>query len=107
MVETAEKGKVNFITDMIYQKSNEDDSQIHGKVKEGNKRTGLHPEKLYADTKYISRAAIRGYSENDQKLMGYIHDGRSERPEDFKVSQFSNNMNTRKAVCPAGHESVK
>ncbi len=36
MVETAEKGKVNFITDMIYQKSNEDDSQIHGKVKEGN-----------------------------------------------------------------------
>ena len=38
----------------LYQKSNEDDSQIHDKVKEGNERTGLHPEKLYADTNYIS-----------------------------------------------------
>ncbi|HDZ27253.1 MAG TPA: hypothetical protein ENH65_12175 [Candidatus Aminicenantes bacterium] len=54
VVETAEKGKVNFITDMKYQKSNENDSQIHDKVKEGNERTGLHPEKLYADTNYIS-----------------------------------------------------
>ena len=107
VVETAEKGKVNFITDMIYQKSNEDDSQIHDKVKEGNERTGLHPEKLYADTKYISGAAIRDYSENEQKLMGYSQDGRSKRPEDFKVSQFSVDMNTQTAICPAGQESVK
>ena len=107
VVETADKGKINFLTDMIYQKSNEDDSQIHDKVKEGNERTGLHPEKLYADTKYISGAAIRDYSENEQKLMGYSQDGRSKRPEDFKVSQFSVDMNTQTAICPAGQESVK
>jgi len=107
VVETAEKGKVNFITDMIYQKSNEEDSQIHDKVKEGNERTGLQPEKLYADTNYISGAAIRDYSENEQKLMGYSQDGRSKRPEDFKVSQFSVDMNTQTAICPAGQESVK
>ena len=34
---------------MIYQKANEDDAQIHGKVKEGHERTGSQPEKLYAD----------------------------------------------------------
>ncbi len=107
VVETADKGKINFLTDMIYQKSNEDDSQIHGKVKEGNERAGLQPEKVYADTKYISGAAIRDYSENEQKLMGYSQDGRSKRPEDFKVSKFSVDMNTLKAVCPAGQESVK
>ncbi len=31
----------------------------------------------------------------------------SKRSEDFKVSQFSIDMNTLKATCPAGQESVK
>jgi len=60
-VETAEKGKINFITNMVYQRANEDDSRVHGQVREENERRGLHPEKLYADSKYISGAAIREY----------------------------------------------
>jgi hypothetical protein len=36
VVETAEKGQVNFLTNMIYQTANEDDSQIHERLRKGN-----------------------------------------------------------------------
>ncbi len=107
VVETAEKGKVNFITDMIYQKSNEDDSKIHGKVKEGNEQKGLKPEKLYVDGSYISGAYIYDYRENGQELMGYMKGSSSRKPEDFKLDKFSIDMGTMKATCPAGQVSVK
>jgi transposase len=107
VVETAEKGKINFITDMIYQAANKDDSQIHDRIKEGNERNKLHPEKLYADTNYISGLAIRDYLQNGQQLMGYIQGDTSKKPAKFKLSQFSIDMNTMQAVCPAGHVSGK
>jgi transposase len=107
VVETAEKGKVNFLTNMIYQKANEDDSQIHGKLKEGNERRGLQPEKLYADTKYISGTEIKEYRSQGQELMGYIQGNTTKKPEDFKLQKFDINMNTLKAVCPAGKESLE
>jgi transposase len=107
VVETAEKGKINFVTDMIYQKSNEDDSQIHEKIKEGNTHRGLHPKKLYADSSYISGGAIREYSTKGQTLMGYIRGGTEKKPAGFKLADFSIDMNTMKATCPAGHESEK
>jgi hypothetical protein len=67
VLETAEKGKINFITDMIYQKSNEDDSRIHGIVKKENDRRGLKPEKVYADTNYISGVAIGEFRKNGKE----------------------------------------
>jgi len=72
VVETAEKGQVNFITDMIYQKANEHDSKIHEKVKEGNEQKGLQPDKLYADSGYVNGASLKEYKRHGQELMGYI-----------------------------------
>ena len=106
VVETAEKGKINFITNMIYQRANEDDSRIHEQVREENERRGLQPEKLYADTKYISGVAIRDYRQGGQELMGYIQGDRSKKPEAFKLQKFNIDMHTLKAVCPAGKESL-
>jgi IS5 family transposase len=105
IVETAEKGKINFITNMVYQRANEDDSRVHGQVREENKRRGLHPEKLYADSKYISGAAIREYRENGQELMGYMQGERSKKPEGFQLKRFDVNMDALKARCPAGKEN--
>jgi len=107
VVETAEKGKINFITDMIYQRSNEDDSRIHERVKEGNEQKGLHPEKLYADTNYINGTAIGDYRKNGQELMGYIQGDSSKKPEAFKVQRFDIDIDGLKAFCPAGKESFK
>ncbi len=47
VVETAQKGKVNFITNMIYQQAQAHDCNIHEKLREGNECRGLHPEKVY------------------------------------------------------------
>jgi transposase len=107
VAETAEKGNVNFITNMIYQKANEDDSQIHGKLREGNEQRGLQPEKLYADTNYISGTEIKEYRSQGQELMGYIQGNTTKKPEDFKLQKFDIDMNTLKAVCPAGKESLE
>jgi len=107
VAETAEKGKVNFITDMIYQKSNEDDSRIHEQVKEGNEQRGLHPEKLYADTNYINGTAIGDYRKNGQELMGYIQGDSSKKTEAFKLQRFEIDIDGLKAFCPAGKESLK
>ena len=107
VVETAEKGKINFITNMIYQRANEGDISIHDKVKEGNKRARLHPEKLFADTNYIKGSEIREYLHNDQTLMGYLQGAVSKKPPQFQLSQFSVDMKTYQAICPAGHVSEK
>jgi transposase len=106
VVETAEKGKVRFLTDMIYQSSNEDDSRIHGRVQECNDRKGLRPEKLYADAKYITGAVLHAYRENGQKLMGYMQSDRSKKPAAFKLEKFQVDIANMKAVCPAGQASV-
>lgn len=107
VVETAEKGKVNFITDMIYQKANEHDSKIHEKVKEGNEQKGLQPDKLYADSGYVNGASLKEYKQHGQELMGYIQKETTAKPEAFKVEKFSIDMKTLEATCPAGHMSEK
>jgi transposase len=107
VVETADRGKVNFITDMVYQGANEDDSQIHEKVMEGNDRNGLAPEKLYGDTRYINSDAMHDHLERGTKLMGYIQEDTSKRPEAFKQSNFVVDTEKREAICPAGKCSEK
>jgi len=102
IVETAEKGKINFITNMIYQKAQEHDSQIHEKIRAGNKRRGLEPEKVYADMAYISGGAICDYRKQKQKLMGYIQGEYTKKPEEFKAYSFSIDMEKLQAICPVG-----
>jgi transposase len=107
VVETAEKGKINFITNMIYQRAQEHDCKIHEKIREGNERRGLKPEKMYADTGYISGAAIREYRKNKQELMGYMQADSSNKPDAFKSKRFDFDTDRLKAICPAGRESLQ
>lgn len=107
MVETAEKGKVNFITDMIYQKANGSDNNIHEKLVNRSKEKGLNPKKLYADGNYISGESIHKYKKNGQELMGRIALDNSGKPDNFKLCKFKINLESKKAVCPMGKESEK
>ncbi len=91
---------------MIYQKANEYDSKIHDRVRGEHGRKGLQPEKLYADSSYISRARIQDYRKHGQELMGYIRGENSPKPEDFKVEKFSIDMEKLEAVCPAEQVSI-
>ena len=92
---------------MIYQQANEHDIHCHERFKEGNKKRGLHPDKIYTDTGYISGAHIKEYRRKGQELMGYIQVDSQKKPKGFKVDDFSFDLKNRIARCPAGQESVR
>ncbi len=105
-METAEKGKINFITNMIYQEAQENDSKIHEKIKEGNGQRGLSPKKIFADSNYIGGKFIKEYRENGQELMGYMQENGTVRDKDFRNDKFIIDMKTYKTKCPAGKQSI-
>lgn len=105
VVETANKGEINFITNMVYQRANEDDSKIHSRIIEGNTKRGLKPNKVYADANYIAGAHIKEYRQRGQELMGYIQNN-SKKDEDFRPEKFDIDIERRVAICPAGKKSM-
>jgi len=107
VVETAEKGKINFITNMIQQSAPAKEILKHQEIREGNKKKGLEPAKIFVDQSYMSGGAIKGYEGNNQKLMGYVPNVYTNKHPDFQVSKFDINMAEHKAICPMGKQSIK
>jgi len=107
VVETAEKGKINFITGMIQQAAQENDNKILPKVEKNNESHDLKPEKLFADSNYISSKDIKDFKEKNQELMGFAQQDSSQKPDDYKLEKFEIDMSTFSAVCPAGNKSEK
>lgn len=104
VVETAESGKVNFVTDMIYQSANEHDGKVHDQIALGNERVGLSPPKTFADSNYVSGERIKQYRDHGGELMGYIQHHGTREPA-FRLEAFEIDCENRSAVCPAGHRS--
>jgi len=107
IVETAEKGEVNFIVGMIRQPANENDNKILPSLKIMNDKNALKPQKTYVDSNYISGTAIREFEERGEKLMGYVQKDTSTKPEGFKLQDFKVDMDTLTAVCPMGIKSER
>lgn len=107
IVETAVKGKRNFITGMIYQKSNVSDQRIHYQYIEVNNKSKLQPEKIFADQNYISGESIFNYQKNNQELLGIIGSDNSKKVAEFKLSKFEIDMKALTAVCPMEKKSEK
>ena len=104
MVETAETGKINFITNMIYQQANGHDGNIHEQIRIGNQHTGLSPKKLFADSNYLSAELLKRYRDRGQELMGYLQ-GYGGREKAFQNEAFDIDLKTGRTVCPAGHRN--
>jgi len=107
IVETAVKGKRNFITGMIYQKASGSDQKIHDKYREINNKSKLQPEKIFADQNYISGESIFNYQKNNQELLGIIGSDNSKKANEFKLNKFEIDMETLTAVCPMKKKSEK
>ncbi len=107
VVETAEKGEINFIVGMIQQPANENDNKILPKLKEMNDERGLKPDKTYADTNYLSGTAIREFEERGENLMGYVQKDTSLKPKNFKLENFKIDMKNLTATCPKGVRSER
>jgi hypothetical protein len=104
VVETAVRGKVNFITNMIYQQANGHDGNVHDQVTEGNEHLGLKPAKVFVDSNYLSGQLIKEYQDRGQKLMGYMQ-GYAGREKAFQTEAFQIDIEHGTAVCPAGHQN--
>lgn len=105
IVETAEAGKTNYITNMIYQTAHHHDRSVHETIRKENERLDLHPRKLFADTNYVSGEAIKIARENGTELMGYMQGVGSKREKEFLPDAFKIDMQNLTAVCPAGHRN--
>ena len=105
-METAEGGKINFITNMIYQPANGHDGNIHNQILSGNEEVGLEPEKVFVDSNYVSGEMIKQYRDNGQELMGYMQ-GYAGREKAFQTEAFKIDIENRQAVRAAGHRSIK
>ena len=107
VVETAEAGKINYITNMIYQTAHHHDRSVHETIRTENERLDLHPRKLFADTNYVSGEAIKVSRENGTELMGYMQGVGSKREKEFLPDAFKIDMQNLTAVCPAGHRNAR
>lgn len=105
IVETAEAGKINYITNMIYQTAHHHDGAVHELIRDGNELLQLQPRKLFADSNYISGETIKKSRENGTELMGYLQGVSSPREKKFLPDGFRIDMQKLTAVCPAGHRS--
>ena len=72
VVETAERGAINFVTDMIYQSANRHDAAVHEQITENIERLGLSPRKLYTDSNYVSGDHIRYYRERSPYWYDFV-----------------------------------
>jgi hypothetical protein len=105
VVETAERGKVNFITDMIYQPANEVDRDVLEQLTTDIEQLGLKPGKLYVDSGYISAEMIKSFRDRGQELMGYMP-GYGGREKAFQTEAFAIDIEKEVAICPAGHQNT-
>lgn len=66
----------------------------------------MHPEKIFADSNYISGQSIITSRNNSTELMGYIPTSSSKKTG-FNVENFIINFSDYSAVCPEGKKNRK
>ena len=107
ITETAEpKGTINFITGVIEEIAQKSDQKSHDALMAQNEKFGLEPEKVYADSNYISGEAIAKYREKSQELMGYFAPP-SGNKNGFGIGNFTIHNEDYSAICPAGKQSIR
>ena len=107
IIETAEpKGSVNFITGVIEVPAQKADQKSHEAIRENNEKYGLHPEKMYADSNYISGQSIITSRNNSTELMGYLAPS-SAKKTGLNIEDFKIDFTDYSAICPEGIKSKK
>lgn len=105
VTETAEKGEVNFITDVTTANASSGDGESLGEIREGLAQRDLTPGEQYVDSGYVSGKQIADSEAEGIELIGPPLADTS--PNGFKISDFAIDRMSRQAICPARHKSVK
>jgi len=107
IIETAEpKGTINFITGVIEEPAEKSDQKSHEAILDNNGKYGLVPEKMFADSNYISASAMENYRRHSTELMVYFTAPSTRRPG-FGVYDFKIDYENYSAICPMGKNSLR
>ena len=106
VTETAEDaGDPNFITDVGLTDAQVSDNNALPEIQERLAERGLTPEEQYVDQAYVSGTRLAESDEQGTRLMGPIADETG--PQEFKLSDFTVDLEQQRATCPAGNQAAK
>lgn len=105
VTETAEAGKVNFITDVTTAGASSGDGEALPRIREGLARRDLSPPEQYVDAGYVSGKQMTESRAAGTVLMGPPLPDTS--PNGFKIRDFEIDRAARRAACPGGQKSVR
>lgn len=105
VTETAEKGEVNFITDVTTANASGGDAQALPEIRQKLAQRELMPEEQYVDSGYVSGKQIADSEAEGIELIGPPLADTS--VNGFKISDFVIDRQARQASCPAGRKAAK
>jgi transposase len=65
------------------------------------------PVQQYVDQGYMSGANLQSSLEQSIDLRGFVRDGNVTKPEGFRLPDFTIDVETHQATCPAGYEAIR
>jgi len=106
ITETAEeKGELNFITDVAATDAQMSDVNALPEIQARLAERDVPPREQYVDQAYVSGTRLAESAEAGIDLIGPV--AQESGPCDFKLSDFTVDVEQRQATCPAGQEAER
>jgi hypothetical protein len=98
----------HFLTSLVAQSAIESDDAGLPATMEAQSQSGLAaPAELYVDGAYISAAHLAQAGEEERELVGPAQPSPSSKGAGYRTDDFDVNVETRRAICPAGKENTQ
>jgi transposase len=105
VTETAEADRPNFLTDVTTAPAPSGDGEALPQIRQHLAQREALPAEQYVDAGYISGPHLAQSQDAGIELVGPPLPDTS--PQQFKIADFALDRDTRRAICPQGHASVK
>lgn len=99
--------RVNFITDIEVSAANDADSEVLDEIQERLIERNLKPEEHGVDQGYVSGPNLAHSTERGIELVGPVPSNHGNKPEGYRQTDFTLDLENRKATCPQGRESER
>lgn len=106
VTETAEeKGEANFITDVEVTDAQVSDVNALPEIQERLSERDVPPKEQYVDHAYVSGTRLAESAQAGIDLIGPV--SQESGPCEFKLSDFTVDVEQRQAICPAGNAATR
>jgi len=104
--EEEEDVEIQFITDIDLVSANDGDSEALDAIQERLIARKLKPKEHYTDKGYVSGPNLARSAKRGIELVGPISTGQGNKLVGYRQTDFSWDLETQRAICPAGKEST-